>query len=87
MICSSLMSARVVAGFGRPGTPAVTSQLCTVCAATPNRSPIAASVNRPTTHHQPPPGAPLMMRSISPAISRAKSETHHHSIGKKAPIE
>jgi hypothetical protein len=44
------MSARVVAGFGRRGTPAATSQLCTVCAATPNRSPIAASVNPSSTY-------------------------------------
>jgi hypothetical protein len=39
MICSSQTSARMVAGLGRQGTPAATSQSCSVWAATPSVSP------------------------------------------------
>ena len=38
------MSRRTVAGLGRRGTPAATSQLCTVCGATPYRAATAAIV-------------------------------------------
>lgn len=46
---ASLTSARALAGDARLGTPAATSQLCAVWAATPNRAARAATVRPSST--------------------------------------